>query len=40
MTRESSRHTRPGVPNNENTKTVMIITMIRKFVPHRTCSFG
>ena len=30
----------PGVPNSVNTKIVMIITMIRKFVPQRTCSFG
>ena len=40
MTLESNRHTNPGVPNNEKTKTVTIITMIKKFVPQRTCSFG
>ena len=30
----------PGVPKKVNTKIVMIMTMIRKFVPQRTCSFG
>ena len=34
------RHQIPGVPNSVNTKIVMIITMIRKFVPQRTCSLG
>ena len=38
MIREPIRHQIPGVPNNANTKIVMIITMIRKFVPHRTCT--
>ena len=40
MIRERMRHTSPGVPKSVNTKIVMIMTMIRKFVPHRTCSFG
>ena len=38
--REPRRHQMPGVPNSENTNTVMIKTMIRKFVPQRTCSLG
>ena len=40
ITRDTIRHTSAGVPNRVNTKIVMIITMIRKFVPQRTCSFG
>ena len=40
ITRERIRHSSAGVPNSVNTKIVMIITMIRKFVPHRTCSLG
>ena len=39
-TREPIRHQIPGVPNSVNTKIVMTITMIRKFVPQRTCSLG
>ena len=37
ITRETIRHTRAGVPKSVNTKIVMIMTMIRKFVPQRTC---
>ena len=40
ITRDTIRHTSPGVPNSVNTKIVMIITMIRKFVPQRTCTSG
>ena len=40
ITRETIRHTSAGVPNSVNTKIVMIITMIKKFVPQRTCYFG
>ena len=36
ITRDTIRHQNPGVPNSVNTKIVMIMTMIRKFVPHRT----
>jgi hypothetical protein len=31
-------HQIPGVPNSVNTKMVMIMTMIKKFVPQRTCT--
>ncbi len=36
ITRDAIRHQNPGVPNSVKTKIVMIMTMIKKFVPHRT----
>ncbi len=38
MSRDTMRQRMPGVPNSVNTKIVTIITMMRKFVPHRTCT--
>ena len=38
--RSRSATTMPGVPNSVNTKIVMTITMIRKFVPHGRAPSG
>ena len=40
MTRDPILHAQPGLPNNANTKMVRIMTINRKFVPHRTCNVG